>query len=134
MLVKGTVAVDGDDIWVALYGSTQSLIRLDRDLTVREQHSVTWPKLALAFAADLAPPAGDELYGQLADGQVIRLPRNPEEAACAVTPVGAMVLPGVVMQLDDDGVPDIVMADTCAECTSSQIIRFGMFDAFVVGQ
>ncbi len=133
LLVQGAVAVDGDAIWVALYGTAQSLIRLDRNLTVREQHVVDWPTLTGAFAADLALPVGDELYGQLADGRVIRLPRSAGEVACAATPPGAMLSSGVLAQLDGDGIPDIVMADSCAECTSSQMVRFGTMASMVGG-
>ncbi len=82
-----------------------------------------WPEHTRTFAADLTPEPGEELYAYLADASIIRLPLANGEPLCRAAP--PLYAVGVLAQLDDDGIPDEIAAETCAGCTSNQIVGFG---------
>lgn len=82
-----------------------------------------WPEHTRTFAADLTPDPGEELYGNLEDTSILRLPLDDDEAVCRAAP--PLYDAAVLVQLDNDGVPDALAAETCAGCTSNQIVAYG---------
>jgi hypothetical protein len=111
---------------VAVFFPSAYVLSLDEDLLIRERvEQPTWPPVHRAFSADLQPGADEELYGVVADGRVVRLPLVEGDTPCVVSEAHGIQPIATLAHLDGDGVPDLVAADTCAECTSSHVVRYG---------
>ena len=111
---------------VAMSGSTPLALELDRDLVVRRRAAPAgWPRDVSFFAADLLDGDEEELYAITAARGVLRVPLRPGEEACRMAPDASMPAAATLAHMDDDGVPDLVAAETCATCTSSHAVRFG---------
>jgi hypothetical protein len=125
----GAILREGRDLVFAyspLATRVGTYVRVGRDLILKERISrPDWPKVNGMFAADLAAPPGEELYGRTDDSRVVRLPLRPDESVCLVTPAVSDASAFVLAHLDGDGIPDLIEANTCRECTSSQVVGWG---------
>jgi hypothetical protein len=115
-----------DSLYAAEVLVDRELLRIDADLTVRsrEKHA-EWPDLRTAFAANLTPAPGEELYGVTELNQIVRLSIRAQDRTCVVTPVGTAPPVALLSHLDADGIPDLLGASSCPTCTSNLAVASG---------
>jgi hypothetical protein len=117
------------ELWVVTTNSGarfSTITQIDSRLKTRAREVTTeWPAVSRLFAANLTPPSDEELYGVTLAGQVVRMPLETGEHACAMTNEGAAYGAIQLANLDGDNIPDLIQANTCRECTSSHMIWWG---------
>jgi len=122
--MDATIVRAAQAVYTIVNDPSHDLFVLDLDGHVSKGPShPEWPEHTRTFAADLTPEPGEELYAYLADASIIRLPLANGEPLCRAAP--PLYATGVLTHLDDDGIPDEIAAETCAGCTSNQIVGFG---------
>ena len=123
--VSAAFALQEDGVWVALGGERPERLFIDTNLVIRQRDTPrNWPTFVAVFAADLQPGKAEELYAITEARGVLRLPLT-DEMPCRVAPDGSMPETATLAHMDGDSVPDLVSAETCPACTSSQAIRYG---------
>jgi hypothetical protein len=125
-LARIAVVQTARGVMVAVVYPDPYVFSLDEDMLIRDRtERPDWPNVYQTFAADLQPGTDEELYGFTEDARIVRLPLFPGETTCVVSQAEGLPPAAILTHINGDGIPDLIAADTCAECTSSHIVRFG---------